>query len=126
MSVDRHCWSAQAEEQDAGGGFGPDAVERRQPRFRLGEGKVIEKGEVFGSDLFPNRFQNRLDPRCLAVGQSAATNGIGQELGVGEPSVVPGRKCVAETSEGAGGVRVRGILGEDGGDQLRQWLTIRT
>ncbi len=66
-----------------------------------------------------------LDARRLQAREPGRADGGGNLVGIGVAHVVPGREARPQLLVGASAVRARGVLAEDGLDQLGQGLQVR-
>ncbi len=75
--------------------------------------------------MIEHGIEHGLDAWCLAIRQTTASDRLHDVLDRCEPHLFPIRESLVEGLPRSGGVRVGGVLGEDGGDEFGRRVTGR-
>jgi hypothetical protein len=116
MRVHRQGWTAQGEEEDAGGRLGPHPWEVFKPGLGLLQGHLGEEGEVQGAASLQDLCQEGLEALGLDAAQTPHAYGVFQLLLRGGQDISPLGEPSPQAHKGAARVGIAGVLGEDGQD----------
>lgn len=122
VRVDWHRGAAKAEEQDAGGGLWADSGETKKPGARLFEGNGTKVTERVLADFVRDSTQNRLNAGRFDIGQTSHPDGLGHFICRCGSNFGPVREAISKRGKCASRIDIRGVLGEDRGDELGEWI----
>jgi len=118
MGVHGHGGHAEGEAEDDGGGLGADAWETSEPGLGFRQGEVFEEGEVQVAALLFDEVEDLPDTGGFDPGEATGLDGALDTGDVAVSDGIEGAELAHEAVEGALGVVVGGVLGEDGEDDF--------
>jgi hypothetical protein len=110
VSIDRKDVSSHRKQQDTGGGFHTDAVERRERGYHLVIAQLAEAGEAIRTVLFPDRAESLLNSRSLLIRHSADPDGGFHQLYRGFRNTPPAAEFLPEIRIRAMAVAIGSVL----------------
>jgi hypothetical protein len=125
VSVHRHHRTAQGEQQHAGDRLLPHSDEPAEIFPDALGGPALHKGQVAIGMISIDLPQNFLDPAGLDIGQPPGSDGCGHLVPGGLVHLKSGGKTLPQLPKGQQGVRIGGILRENGLDQPREEILAR-
>ena len=127
VGVDGQCGSAKGEEQNAGGGLGPDAGQLGQPLLGLVDRHVFESGGVpVGAEAISELGEQGLHSRGFGPGQASGADGVFQLLDRCFEDGVPVEVALEQRLKCASGVGVGGVLRKESEDEFGDRIVGRT
>ena len=119
MSVHGHGGHTQRETQNDAGRLGANAGQLAQPGAGFGHGHLGKEREIQRTVVeFQDAVEDGFDARGLDLGQAAAGDGCLNVVHVGGGDGLQRAEAFHQAAEGALGIAVGGVLGQDGKSQF--------